>query len=379
MTQLAWLWTLLGILLAASSLASDAGAILAMVPEGQPRTHVYTDLARMQGLGISVISCLLLAEDWKTRGNRRLTAFFIVATIPGVIAWLSLMSRDSVDSSTVYYPGLLLALTALSFSAFPVYLGLRREGELDAVSLRVRHDTATLSREKDTLRSVEPLATIGSLSQLIAHEIRNPLSSITNSVSALRTGALKQSEQQTLIRILDKEADHIERLTSDLLVYSAPPSDALVRTCLWSLIERALVVANERNDERVTEFIQERPDPLLSALVDVQLLSASVQRMIDSALDVLSDTDRIRVSLSDNSQNVPKTIALTVAVEPSSSFGEGSGPSVTNPIDGTGIRFSIVEKAATFHYGEVNFTSPPTGPWKMVMILPQDPPNQEDS
>jgi two-component system sensor histidine kinase PilS (NtrC family) len=93
---------------------------------------------------------------------------------------------------------------------------------------RVIHfqDLTELKRMELAVARAERLATIGRLSAAIAHEIRNPLASISGSIEILR-GGLKDSEPESrqLMDIAIREVDRLNGLVTSLLDYARPSSE----------------------------------------------------------------------------------------------------------------------------------------------------------
>ena len=93
---------------------------------------------------------------------------------------------------------------------------------------RVIHfqDLTELKRMELAVARAERLATIGRLSAAIAHEIRNPLASISGSIEILR-GGLKDSEPESrqLMDIAIREVERLNGLVTSLLDYARPSSE----------------------------------------------------------------------------------------------------------------------------------------------------------
>jgi two-component system sensor histidine kinase PilS (NtrC family) len=66
------------------------------------------------------------------------------------------------------------------------------------------------------------MASIGELASGIAHEIRNPLASISGSVELLKNQLPIESSDIKLIDIIFKESERLNRLISDFLLFAKP-------------------------------------------------------------------------------------------------------------------------------------------------------------
>ena len=83
-------------------------------------------------------------------------------------------------------------------------------------------DLSGLKQMEEQLQRADRLAAVGRLASGMAHEIRNPLASISGSVQLLMEGAHVTDEDRRLMRIVVKEAERLSGLLTDFLVYARP-------------------------------------------------------------------------------------------------------------------------------------------------------------
>ncbi len=84
-------------------------------------------------------------------------------------------------------------------------------------------DITAIVEMENELRRSERLAAVGELAAGIAHEVRNPLASISGSVQMLETGLAEEDhEQRRLMEIVLREADRLDALIRDFLHYARP-------------------------------------------------------------------------------------------------------------------------------------------------------------
>ena len=118
---------------------------------------------------------------------------------------------------------------------------------------RVIHfqDLTELKRMELAVARSERLASIGRLSAAIAHEIRNPLASISGSMEILRDQPGTDPESRQLMNIAVREVDRLNALVTSLLDYARPSSEERRRV---NLVEEAQEIVQaferERRDER---------------------------------------------------------------------------------------------------------------------------------
>src|SRR5438105_13693596 len=81
-------------------------------------------------------------------------------------------------------------------------------------------DLTEIRRLEREVRMRDRLAAVGRMAAGIAHEIRNPLSSIAGSVQVLSGISNMNDEQRTLVDIVTRESERLNNIISDFLVYS---------------------------------------------------------------------------------------------------------------------------------------------------------------
>jgi signal transduction histidine kinase len=321
------------------------------------------------------------------------TVFAVVSAIAGMYA-LTLLGRATLRGRTALLPSLwgsaalVVALlydayfalrgqraplcSPYGFAAFVLgvvmslllrYAALRNRLEERAVELKQR--SAELARSYEELRAAQAeivrkqqLAAVGELSAVIAHEVRNPLAIITTAVATLRREGLVEDDRQTLLGILDEESSRLNRLVGDLLRYARPVSCERQPVSPREIVERALSLAQTREDVKVH---LEEPTPVERILADPMLLRQVFDNLVTNALQAMPEGGALTVTLAattlDGAQGVEIRIEDT---------GEGMEPAVrdrafdpffTTRAAGTGLGLAIVARIVDAHGGRLRIYS----------------------
>ena len=124
----------------------------------------------------------------------------------------------------------------LRFSISPLRL---REGDQKGQILFFQ-DTTEMKRIEEEMKKVEGLALIGELAAGIAHEIRNPMASISGSIEMLKEGLGKNDVNDRLMDIMLREVNRLNHLVNDFLHFARPKGAKLQEFDLNQLIVDSL-------------------------------------------------------------------------------------------------------------------------------------------
>ncbi len=228
---------------------------------------------------------------------------------------------------------------------------------------RVIHfqDLTELRSMETAVRRAERLAGIGRLAANIAHEIRNPLASISGSVEVLRNQPCVDPEAQQLIDIAVREVDRVNVLISGLLDYARPRTED--RQCLdlgEMVSEIAKVFEQERRpvEVRVTTDLQPgatmegASGQLRQVLWNLLRNSAAAMpkggdiRIVVARRERTNRDDEVMLSVSDT--------GIGIAPEDLDHIFE---PFFSRRPDGTGLGLAITARIVEDHKGRIEVAS----------------------
>jgi len=157
----------------------------------------------------------------------------------------------------------------------------------------VFQDCADLRTMEERLVQAERLATIGRFASQIAHEIRNPLSSITLNVELLEDELAPAShEDQGLIRSVLKELDRLNEIVSEYLQFSRFPKPQLklgrINTVIEALADNFVAPANVRLEIHLKP---QSPEIWL----DERLLRQVLDNLVRNGVDAIEGSGTVRI------------------------------------------------------------------------------------
>ena len=98
------------------------------------------------------------------------------------------------------------------------------------------------------------MASIGELAASIAHEIRNPLGAISNSVCMLKRDLALNGDDQKLFEMVVEETDRLNNIITNFLTFAHPAEYHFVRSDILAIIDETLLLL--QRDERFNEKIK---------------------------------------------------------------------------------------------------------------------------
>jgi two-component system sensor histidine kinase PilS (NtrC family) len=141
------------------------------------------------------------------------------------------------------------------------------------------------------------LAAVGRLASGIAHEIRNPLTSIAGSIQVLSRVSPFNDEQKTLVDIIIRESNRLNAIITDFLAYSREKSYKFARMDLIPLLEDALVLLENRSQSGELHIVRKFSVREAYAVMDGDRMKQVFWNLLENAGRAMSQKGTITVSL----------------------------------------------------------------------------------
>lgn len=179
-----------------------------------------------------------------------------------------------------------------------LYLGLAasslrgEDGEQIGHVVIFQDVTGVVSMEQE-LRQSERLAAVGEMAARMAHEIRNPLASISGSVQILKSTPSESNsdpENERLMGIVVREVDRLNGLISDFLRYSRPAPIQPEPVDLALLIREVVEMGTEAGAFDYSVAVETEPDVVV--LADAAQLKAVVWNLWNNAIEAMDGEKR---------------------------------------------------------------------------------------
>lgn len=248
----------------------------------------------------------------------------------------------------------------------------RLEKQLQYVLARVGEVAQRLQRQQNEMLRAQQLAAVGQLAASVAHEVRNPLTSIKMIVeAALRNHKPKPLTADTL-RVVHGEILRLEQTVQDFLDFARPPALQRRPCDLQTVVAQSIELVRARARQQKIDIDVAPPGEPVLGEVDAGQLCTVLVNLFVNALDAMPNGGRLGVQLEESRAT---GIRLTVA-----DSGEGIQPEMmdrlftpfaSTKLTGSGLGLSISKRIIEEHGGRIGAANLHRGGACFTITLPR--------
>lgn len=251
---------------------------------------------------------------------------------------------------------------------------------------RKRLEQQVAERNREIART-QTLAAIGQMAYMVAHDLRNPLSSIKMALQIFGKDPASgwSKEERELRQIALEQVHYMEEMLVDLLSYSRPGSLGLEWLTLDKVLDSAILLVQREVDEHRVQVTTHYQSGLPTVHADASKLRQAFSNLISNAvqategvadrvrkitvstrLHLAADGPQVRVSIWDN--------GCGINPEQRQKLFE---PFFTTRAKGTGLGLAIVKQIIDQHHGHVTLEPADQGGTCAIVSLPTGPQSNE--
>jgi two-component system sensor histidine kinase HydH len=232
-------------------------------------------------------------------------------------------------------------------------------------------DLSELQHLRKEVERSQRLTAVGILAAGVAHEIRNPLSSLKGFATYFRQRYGGVPEDVKVADIMIQEVDRLNRVITELLEFSRPMELKRKATDLAGLVRHALGTIEGHAREKGIVVQAHLPPGLPGAPIDPDRMTQVFLNLFLNALAAMDrggvltvgiareDDDTLRVSVADTGTGIRKE-----------DLGRVFDPYFTTKSSGTGLGLAIVHRIVEAHGGETRLESEPGKGTTFTILLP---------
>ena len=213
------------------------------------------------------------------------------------------------------------------------------------LSEQVRRSRRELRIMADHVKRVDKMAAIGEMAAGLAHEIKNPLASLSGSIQLLREDIGYDADHDRLMQIVLREADRLSSLVTNFLLYARPPAGKVEALEAEKIIVDTIELFEKdaNNDGRIetTQSIQ----PTIWISMDPVHLQQILWNLLINAAEAIDGNGKIHIELfSTKNKQVHIKITDSGCGMSQDDINLIFDPFFTTKASGTGLGLSIVHR-----------------------------------
>jgi two-component system sensor histidine kinase HydH len=296
-------------------------------------------------------------------------AVYSFATVPligkgkaiGVILVDNLYNQNPITEEDLHFLSMFANQAGLAIENASLYRNL------EAVHQELK-ETQTL------LIHLEKMVALGEMSTTIAHEIKNPLTSIGGFARRLDRSILEGSQEKKYTETIVKEVSRLERILNDLLKYTQNESLIREELDLRDILEESLSMVREQFLSGRIQLVKEFGEEIPKIIGDRHQLKQSFFNLINNACQAMKEKGILFLRAYSFSKNGSSYVKVEVE-----DTGKGIDPrnlhNIFNPFYSTresslGLGLPIVHRIITSHRGQIEVDNHPGNGVNFIITLP---------
>jgi hypothetical protein len=214
------------------------------------------------------------------------------------------------------------------------------------------------------------LATMGQVTAAVAHEIRNPLSTIGGFARSIVRDPEQVERNTRNAEIIVEEVDRLEGLLSSLLDFSREDTLRRQRVALWSLVQSVLEMTAEEREKAGVELVTQVGPELPEVDLDPNQFRQVLFNLLRNAIEAMPGGGTLTVAVARTERGVELSIQDTGAGIEAQSLDRIFDNFFTTKPTGTGLGLALARKILDAHGAQIEAHSSAGQGATFLIILP---------
>lgn len=251
------------------------------------------------------------------------------------------------------------------------------EGAVSGVAALLE-DLRPIKEMEAKQRRLDHLTLLSQMAASIAHEIRNPLQTLSLGMRYLRKSLKPDMAAEETLERLQRQVDRISQIVNEFLSLSRPPTLNRVMCDVREMLERAMEVAEPRLLEGGVRVHRNYAADLPPAELDAEALERVLSNLMLNAADAMPDGGDLYLSVAARDQPMSADGAPEIELQITDT-GVGMSPEIAERVfdpffttkpKGTGLGLTIAQRLIEEHGGRITVKSLPGAGTTFTIILP---------
>ena len=286
-------------------------------------------------------------------------------------------SQISFTRKSHFYNLSIFMVTALIIGIIAFYILIARNSYMIINSaLKEAEEKNRAIMEK--MRQAERLSALGEFSAGIAHEIRNPLTSIKTFTQLLPAEYEDPNFRKEFIDSVTREVNRINKIVNDLLDYARPRKDNRLATDVLKLVDETIASLKPIFDEHHI-IIKKRYNQKPQIHIDPEQVRQVLVNLMVNAVEAMPAGGSITCTIEEIGKEVSIEIADTGKGMSEETVKQIFTPFFTTKEGGTGLGLSIVQRIVNEQGGRIEVASRKDQGTQFKLFLPLEKDNREEN
>ncbi len=228
------------------------------------------------------------------------------------------------------------------------------------LSLQLKSARQDLKITQEHLKRVEKMAAVDEMISGIAHEIKNPLASLSGSIQLLKEDTKAGSYEDKLMQIILRETERLKQISNDIRLFAKPSKANARQVEMTQAIEDVAALFLNTKKWKTRIQIATKIEKGLFVTIDPVHLKQILWNLVKNAAESIETQGKINIRLNSPRNN---RIYLTIR-DNGMGIDPGKAKHIFDPFyttkpEGTGLGLSIIHRIIETYDGMIDFESIP--------------------
>jgi len=234
--------------------------------------------------------------------------------------------------------------------------------ELRVIGLHLQALTTDVRQARSQLMNAEKLASVGKLAACVAHEIRNPLTSLKMRLFSVERELGRDPLYEDDLRVMSEEITRLDSVVRNFLEFARPPELKPRATSIAMILDKTLELVRHRLVEKDIKLEREGESRLPEVMADPQQMKQVFINLFMNAADAVGEGGTVRFLSSSEHDGEGRAMVVVRVHDTGGGISKDARDRVFEPFfslkeESTGLGLCIAARILTRHGGRLELES----------------------